>query len=154
MKIDISLDTASIENAIARLQVRKTHLEEDTEQLVDILTEEGAEIAQAAYGDWGVQATPAAEGTQGTITVSGHYPAIAEFGAGDGVISGKFENEPEEIRSGSYSEEHAKQYSRWGFWYFGGQVYSDVPARHGLLDAKRHIIATSTETAKEVMAYD
>ena len=130
------------------------NLEDDVEQLVEILTNEGAEVAQAAYGDWGVQATPVPDGTTGEIIVSGDYPAIAEFGAGDETLSGGFENMPGEIRPGSYSEEHAKQYVRWGFWYFGGQVYTDVPAHHGLLDAKRYIIANAQDIAREVIQLD
>ena len=160
MTINIDLSTESIDNAIARLKVRKMHLEEDAEQLVEILTNDGAEVAQSAYGDFPVQATPMEVDKQGectfesAIVVSGDMPMIAEFGAGDATLSGGFENTPEEARSGSYSELHAKQYSRWGFWYFGGEPYTEVPARHGLLDAKRHIISTATETAMEVMTYD
>ena len=155
MTINIDLSTESIENAIARLKVRKMHLEEDTEQLVEILTNDGAEIAQSAYGDYPVAVKTSILETNGQIIVDGDMPLIAEFGAGDGVIPVKFENAPPEpVYSGSYSEQHARQYSRWGFWYFGGKVYSDIPARHGLLDAKRHIIETATETAMEVMAYD
>ena len=154
MNINLSLSTESIENAIARLKVRQMHLEEDTEQLVGILTEEGAEVAQASYREWGVEAVPLTDGTEGTIMVVGDMPAIAEFGAGDETLTSGFENMPGNVYPGSYSEENAQQYSRWGFWYFGGKTYTEVPAHHGLLDAKRHIIETATETAKEVMAYD
>ena len=156
MNINISLSTESIENAIARLKVRQMHLEEDTEQLVDILTNEGAEVAQAASGDWGVHATPIPEGTTGTIIVSGDMPLIAEFGAGQATMPVLFENEPEApVYEGSYSElEGTQEYYKYGSWHFGGKYYTEVPARHGLLDAKQYIMETATDTAMEVMTYD
>lgn len=144
----------SVQNAIDRLHVRLHHLEEDTEQLVEILTNEGADVANGSYSDYPVSAVPKTSGTQGEIIVSGHMPMIAEFGAGDQTLSDGFENTPAEARAGSYSEEHARQYSRWGFWYFGGEVYSEVYPHHGLRDAKRYIIKNSASVAREVMTYD
>lgn len=154
MNINISLSTESIQNAVDRLRVRLQHLEEDAEQFVDILTNEGAEVAQSHYGEWGVQATPVVDGTEGAIVVSGDMPLIAEFGAGDATLPVWFENIPAEVRKGSYSEEHARQYSRWGFWYFAGETYTESGGLHGLLNAKRHIMDEYIPTAMEVMKYD
>ena len=158
MNIKISLDTQSIENAISRLTIRQMHLEEDTEQLVDILTNEGAEVAQSAYGDFGVAATPMSEGTQGTIFVYGDMPLIAEFGAGDATVDPKalFEHAPfTDVFPGSYSlEEGTKEYWKWGSWHFGGELYKEVQPRLGLAQAKMHIMNTAVETAMEVMHYD
>lgn len=158
MTININLfSEGSVQNAISRLKVRLDHLEEDTEQLVDILTEEGAEIAQSAYGDWGVAAVPMTEGTTGNIVVYGDNPLIAEFGAGDATLNpaSLFENSPEtDVFPGSYSRENAQQYWKWGVWYFGGEVYREVEPRMGLAQAKAYIIENATDIAKEVMAYD
>ena len=156
MKIDIELSTESIDNAIARLKVRKMHLEEDVEQLVEILTNDGAEVAQAAYGDFPVEAVPEVKGTHGEITVVGDMPLIAEFGAGQATMPVLFENEPNTpVYEGSYSQlEGTQEYYQYGSWHFGGEYYTEVPARHGLLDAKQYIIENSTETALEVMTYD
>lgn len=154
MNIEISLSTESIDNAIARLRMRLIHLEEDTEQLVDILTNEGADVANGQYGNWAVNATPIVNGTEGVITVSGDMPLIAEFGAGDATLPVGFENVPSMVYRGSYSEQHARQYSRWGFWYFKGEPYTEAGGRHGLLEAKRHIMSECTNTAMEVMKYD
>lgn len=154
MTIHLSLSTESINAAIRKLADVQETLDNGTEQLVEILTNEGAEIAQAAYGSMAV-ASGEPNGKTGVITGDGDDVLIAEFGAGDGVIPVKFENSPmTPVYAGSYSEQHAKQYSRWGFWYFGGQVYSDIPARHGLLDAKRFIIENSTDIAREVIQFD
>ena len=154
MKINVSLSTESIDSAIEELQAFAELLEEGTEQVVEILTNKGAEVAQVAYGDFPVEAVPIPDGKTGEIIVTGDMPAIAEFGAGDQTLSGGFENTPAEARPGSYSEEHARQYSRWGFWYFAGEPYTEVYPHHGLLDAKRYIMDNSTNVAREVFASD
>ena len=126
-RFNIKLSVPSINMAIRRLKDYKDDFDANVLEIVDILTNDGAEVAQSTYGDYPVEAVPYVDGNQGEITVIGDMPAIAEFGAGDGVVRTDFENLPEEIRSGSYSEEHARQYSSWGFWYFGGEVFTEVP---------------------------
>ena len=154
MKIKVSLSNESISKAIAQLLSYKEELEHNMEQLVEILTNEGAEIAQSSYGEWGVQATPLMDGSRGTIMVSGDMPLIAEFGAGDTVLnpSTLFENAPEtSVYPGSYSiEEGTKEYATYGSWHFGGEKYTQVEPRMGLFNAKNYIISNSTEIAKEV----
>ena len=156
MRIQISLSTESIQNAIRLLNERRQMLEEDLEQFVEILANEGAEVANAAYGDFPVVATPHADGNHAETTVSGDMPLIAEFGAGQATMPVLFENQPETpVYEGSYSElEGSQEYYRFGSWHFGGEYYTDVPARHGLLDAKQYIIENSTEIAREVMSHD
>ena len=141
----------SIAYAIRVLESYKETLEHGIEQAVEILTNEGAEIAQTHYGSWGVSATPTTDGTHGIITVSGDMPLIAEFGAGDATLPVGFENIPSEVYAGSYSEKHARQYSRWGFWYFNGEPYTEAGGRHGLLEAKRYIIGNSTSVIREAL---
>ena len=156
MRIQISLSTESIQNAIRLLNERKQMLEEDLEQFVEILANEGAEVANAAYGDFPVVATPHADGNHAEITVSGDMPLIAEFGAGQATMPVLFENQPETpVYEGSYSElEGSQEYYRFGSWHFGGEYYTEVPAKHGLLDAKQYIIENSTEIAREVLSHD
>ena len=156
MRIQISLSTESIQNAIRLLNERRQMLEEDLEQFVEILANEGAEVANAAYGDFPVVATPHADGNHAEITVSGDMPLIAEFGAGQATMPVLFENQPETpVYEGSYSElEGSQEYYRFGSWHFGGEYYTEVPARHGLLDAKQYIIENSTEIAREVFSHD
>ena len=149
--IKMSLSVASIERAIRQLERIQDNLQQGLEDTVDTLVEEGAEIAQTAYGNM-AQVGGFANGTEGRIVSAGEDNLIAEFGAGDGTIPVKFANKPKTpVYPGSYSEQHARQYARWGFWYFGGEVYSDIPARHGLLDAKRYVIEHSSEIAREVI---
>lgn len=156
MNININLSTSSVIAAITRLRLIRNEIEDGTEHLVSILTNEGAEVAQSAYGDWGVQATPIVEETEGTIVVSGDMPLIAEFGAGQATMPVLFENAPATpVYEGSYSElEGSQEYYKYGSWHFAGEYYTEVPARHGLLDAKQYIIENALETAMEVLKLD
>ena len=150
MKLSVSLSEESISSAIEQLRILEGEIKLCAKHTVEILANEGAEKAQSSYRDWNVVVIPDIVNDElAEITVAGDYPAMAEFGAGDGTLTGGFENVPGEVRPGSYSEQHARQYSRWGFWYFAGEPYTEVPAHHGLLDAKRYIIDHSTEIAKE-----
>ena len=151
MNIKISLSTESIDAAIRKLTDIHDNLETDVEQLVSILTNEGAMVAQSAYGEWPVITTPISDGTTGEIIVAGDMPLIAEFGAGDATAPVGFENVPEEVYAGSYSEEHAQQYSTQGFWHFAGKRYTEVPGRHGLMAAKEYIVENATDIATEVI---
>ena len=150
MKLSVSLSEESISSAIEQLRILEGEIKLCAKHTVEILANEGAEKAQSSYRDWNVVVIPDIVNDElAEITVAGDYPAMAEFGAGDGTLTGGFENVPGEVRPGSYSEQHAQQYSRGGFWYFAGEPYTEVPAHHGLLDAKRYIIEHSTEIAKE-----
>ena len=156
MRIRIDLSTDSINRAITELELFKENLDADLHQLVDILTREGAEVAQAAYGEWPVSVTPITEETTGTILVAGDMPLIAEFGAGQATMPVMFENSPDTpVYEGSYSElVGTQEYYKYGSWHFAGQYFTEVPARHGLLDAKQYIIDNSTQIAQEVMGHD
>ena len=156
MTIQLTLSTESIKAAIRKLEDIQEKLESGMEEVVEILTNEGAEIAQSAYGDFPVQATPITEETHGEIVVYGDMPLIAEFGAGQATMPVMFENAPATpVYEGSYSElEGSGEYARYGSWHFGGEYFTEVPARHGLLDAKQYIIENGTDIAREVIQFD
>lgn len=155
MTINISLSVESINSAIARLAEMQEELEHGVEELVEILTNEGAEIAQATYGDWGVAVVPTTDGGHGEIDVVGDMPLIAEFGAGDATLGpgSFFENSPSTpVYPGSYSiEEGSKEYATYGSWHFGGQKYTEVTPHLGLYAAKQHIIENGLDVALEVL---
>jgi hypothetical protein len=59
------------------------------------------------------------------------------------------------VYEGSYSElVGSREYYDYGSWHFGGEYYTEVPARHGLLDAKQYILENGVEIAQEVLKYD
>ena len=154
MTIHVELSEASIDNAIRKLEQYRDDLNERLGQVIEILTNEGAEVAEACYGEYPVGVTTAYADNHGTITVDGEMPLIAEFGAGDATLdpAAMFENTPTtDVFPGSYSlEEGAKEYWDTGRWHFGGRVYNEVPPRMGLYTAKLYIIDHSTEIARGV----
>lgn len=148
----------TINTAIRRVQRIKDNFDDNMHKLIDTLAVEGAEIAQAAYGNFGVEAIPSTDETTGYIDVVGDMPLIAEFGAGDDTLDPSllFENVPyTEVYPGSYSLlEGSQEYYRTGQWHFGGQKYHSVFPRQGLHTAKNYIIENSTEIAREVLKLD
>lgn len=149
MTIQISLSESSIERAIRRLERMQENLQQGLEETVDILAREGGQIAQAAYGDMAIANGYSAEGF-GLIISTGENNLIAEFGAGQATMPVMFKNAPHTpVYEGSYSElVGSKEYYEHGSWHFGGKYYTEVPARHGMLDAKEYLIEHSTEVAK------
>lgn len=150
--ITFKLSTESIDRAILRLIEMQYNIESGVEQLVEILTEEGADVASASYGGM-ADVEAIAFGNEGVISASGEAVGFAEFGAGDDVIPVNFEGSPDfPVYPGSYSEtEGSGEYAATGKWRFGGQTFHGVPARMGLLNAKEFIIQSAPYIAKEVV---
>ena len=154
MNIHITLSEDSIRSVMNELSTIADDIDKSAERITQILTEEGAEVARAAYGDFPVVTTPMVEGTEGTIIVAGDMPLIAEFGAGQATMPVMFENSPATpVYEGSYSElVGSQEYYKYGSWRFGGEYYTEVPARHGLLDAKQYIMENGKSIAEEVFS--
>ena len=156
MNITVHLSDESILKAIHRLNLALDNLRWGIQDTVECLAEDGAMIANAAYGGMDANAVAYSpdEGTAVIDTV-GKVNVIAEFGAGDATIPGVgFENPPDTpTYAGSYSEsdEGSGMYVERGYWVFGGKVYREIEPRMGLLRAKVFIIETAVETAKEVI---
>ena len=154
ININLELSTESINHAVELLAEYQDYIEDGLEQVVDILTNEGAEIAQASYGDWGVAAVPSTDGSHGYIDVMGDMPLIAEFGAGDATLDpgSLFEGSTDtDVFPGSYSMEYGSgEYAQYGSWHFGGRRYTEVAPRMGLYNAKQHIIENGLQIVLEV----
>lgn len=165
MTISIGLSTGSINRAIRKLQGIKDNLTADAQNIVEILSEEGAMRARIAYGSMSTAKAETVSETQAVIIAdAGDKDAtiIAEFGAGYGTMEDHpfAQNAPVPIRVASYSQ---AQYPYGlfyitndlmpgeGYWFFGGREYDRVEARHGLLNAYDYILGNSTRIAKEVI---
>lgn len=140
MKLKITLSTESIERAIGRLMEAQDNLEYGLEQTIDMLTAEGAAVAQGSYGGMASVGSES-EGFHGTIRASGRAVPFAEFGAGDATIPVMFENYPGfDVYPGAYSEQvGSKEYAMTGRWHFGDNVYTEIKPRGGLYNAKEYI---------------
>ena len=151
MTIQFTLDTDSIANAIDTLKNIRANLLSGVEKAVDIMTTEGAEVAQSHYGD--MASVEAVHGkTDGQIVASGEAVVIAEFGAGDAPLPVMFEKDPGFIFPGSYSlMVGSKEYALTGKWHFGGKEYTEVEPRAGLYNTKYYIKENAEEICKEVI---
>ena len=155
MTINIDLSKSSIKAAIRQLEDIKDKLDEQVNEVVSILVKEGAEVANKAY-DGMAHAGDFVNENEGVILVSGDDATqviIAEFGAGQATMPYLFENpEPVPIEEGAYSRDVGTQeYYKFGSWHFGGKYYTEVPARHGLLDAREYIKEHAERVAQEVI---
>jgi len=155
VKINIKLSTASILGAIRKLNDAQQNLRWGVQDLVECLAEDGAEIANQAYGSMDANAVGySTEENTAIIAVTGEDNLIAEFGAGDATDPATgFENKPDTpVYAGSYSLlEGTGEYYLTGRWHFNGVPFTAVEPRHGLMNAKSFIISTADETAKEVI---
>ena len=155
MTIKLVLSESGINSAVKKLTDAKDNLLYGVEQTIDILTKEGAILAQSKYGGMAAVSQDMPSQDTGVISTSGDTNIIAEFGAGDATLdpSALFENDPKTpVFSGAYSLlEGSKEYWEYGRWHFGGRVYTEVEPRLGLYSAKEYIKAESTRIAKEVI---
>lgn len=171
MRIRISLSELSIERAIDKLKTVSENLQEDLEEFMDIILTEGENVANDAYGNMATAWGHRDESRDGIVT--GHIGVrgedddvvyIAEFGAGDTTmeVTG-FENRPpvdvyagaysEQVGTGEYAESLAEN-GETGTWHYLGGTYHEVIPRHGLLNAKAHILASGDDIAREVILHD
>ena len=150
----MTLDSSSINRAIRQLKQIKDNIQDGLNQTIDILTKDGAMVAQSAYGGMATATGTMVGEHTGRIEASGEAAVIAEFGAGDATMLSWFENPPDTpVYPGSYSESEqgSGEYAATGQWHFGGKVFTEVEPRHGLLDAKEYIEANTATVANEVI---
>ena len=164
MIIDINLSQSSIRNAIRKLEKAKENLEGGLEEVIDVLTLEGAAVANSDYGSM-ASATGVADGNTGKISVPGtHRAYIAEFGAGDATLDpGVFFSNGGALSNvvfpGAYSlfvSSPIHEYYDFGSWRlpYSYVWYTEVPPRHGLFNAKLFIQQKSTDYAREMIRLD
>lgn len=161
MKIDIRLSEDSILNAVARLRTMEQNLRWGVEQTIDVLTKDGADIAQQTDGRMAVVTGYMQSETEGVIVATGEAPVIAEFGAGDATMIGiPFENPPPvDVYPGSYSEQVGTgeyylsrlEMGGTGIWHFRGIPFSAVQPRQGLYKAKEYVKQNAVQVAKGVI---
>lgn len=167
MTIDVSLDVGAITDLIGRLNPNR--FQETLEELVDVLSIEGAGIASSAYGS--MAGAIGVRDSEGQGTASAHIETIAadedlawiaEFGAGDDTItvSDYFDSDNAYfwdlwVFPGAYSLfKGSMQYWKFHHWQFGGQWYEGVPARQGLYHAKEYIKQHYADIAGRVIRFD
>lgn len=83
------------------------------------------------------------------IVMSGEDVYFIEFGTGEFTYAhGNEVSVP--VYPGSYSEEHAQQFSKYRFWWYGGEQFEGTYAYRPLLYAGMAIRANAQRIADEV----
>lgn len=121
------------------------------EEVMRRLCEIGEPIIRQIHGH---SATVTTEPTKNgyKITASGEDVLFIEFGAGDqaGSENGNYDAVPAVARPKSWSETHKQQYSRYGFWYFGGQRFTTVAPSPAFYYAYEYMVQNLPQIVKDV----
>ena len=88
------------------------------------------------------------------IKAEGEQVLFIEFGTGDsaGINAAYYDAVPGVVRPGSWSEGHARQYSEWGFWFWGGAMFRETPPHPAFYDAYQAMVEALPKIANEVFA--
>ena len=115
------------------------------------LCEVGRQVAAAGYGG---NASVTAERTQSgaKVNIDGEGVLFIEFGTGDaaGIHAAQYDAVPACVYPGSWSEQHAQQYSRFGVWWFGGRWMYETPPHPYTFDAYQAMVEAIPRVASEV----
>ena len=150
--IDVDpFNPASVRRANAEYRRILREFDRNVTRFIAEIAQIGRDAAAGAYGP-AISVTLQAHDNGITISADGRGIVFLEFGAGDAVNSGnRYANQmPFEVRPGSWSENHAQQYSTLGYWIFGGVVYREIQPRNGMQTAYDEIMANIRAVAGRV----
>ena len=90
--------------------------------------------------------------TGARVVCEGEDVLFIEFGTGQlaGTTAGLYDAVPSVVGEGTWSATHAQQYTRWGFWYFGGNRYEYTPPHPATYEAYQEMVQAIPRVAKEV----
>lgn len=153
-RIEVELSTESCEKAVQALNAYKEKVLPKLDEVCKRLAEIGAEAArehlQLENGNTDAKIedpVPIKNGYK--IVMSGEDAYFIEFGTGEFTYAhGEEVSVP--VYPGSYSEEHAQQFSKYRFWWYGGEQFEGTPAFRPLLYAGMAIREAMPKVVKEV----
>ena len=150
-KITLSLDPASIENAIREIKAYREWCDRKISELMVALGEDGK--LASGYGSM-VSVVPTENGCK--ILAQGDQIAFIEFGAGasaygypkrvPGVVTDMGSWSDSELGTGAYAA------TNYEYWYFGGVRYTEVIQQRGMIHAEESIMAHVRQIAERVFA--
>ena len=86
------------------------------------------------------------------IVMSGTDVYFIEFGTGDAAATHSYYTPLVNVYPGSYSEQNAQKYSTYGFWWYGGQRYTETPAYMPMYYAGKKIREELPRIVREVFS--
>lgn len=153
--IKIELSSESIESAVAELETLAKDLNNKLDEICRRLAEVGIQEANAhlvlAYGntDAFVEGTPVKTANGYKLVMGGSDVYFVEFGTGESVNAhGYSVSVP--VAKGSYSDEHAQNIRKYGFWWYAGQQLYGTPAYMPMYYAGKAIRDAFPKIAEEV----
>lgn len=154
-QIVVELSSAGCANALKELQDYNKQFIPRMEEVCRRLAELGAQEAQAhlklADGNTDATIEPPVKIDNGyKIVMSGTDVYFVEFGTGDSATTHSYYTPLVNVYPGSWSEQHAEKYSTYGFWWYGGQKYSETPAYMPMYYAGKKIREELPRIVKEV----
>ena len=136
---------------VQKMLERYKNIDQKALELAKKLCVVGEPIIRATHGG---HASVAIEPIQNgyAIRADGKDVLFVEFGTGDasGSMAALYDQVPVSIYPGSWSEAHAKMYSTYGYWIFGGKKYTETPPHPAFYDAYRAMILALPAKASEV----
>ena len=152
--ISLELSAESCLVAAKELEEYEKSVKPKLEEICKRLAQIGVEAARAhlMLADGNTEATieePVKIDNGYKIVMSGADVYFIEFGTGN--FAYRHGNEVSvPVYPGSYSEKHAQQFSKYHFWWYGGQQYEGTPAYRPLLYAGQAIRQAMPRIVKEV----
>lgn len=146
----ISITVTRTGDALEKVQ-RLLDIKSRVLEIAKRLCEVGEPIIRETHGNHArVWTEPTENGYK--ISSEGEDVLFIEFGTGDraGVLSPWYDEVPASARPGSWSEEHAMMYSRYGFWVFNGQIYHYTEPHPAFYDAYQAMVEALPQIAQEV----
>lgn len=132
--ISVSLSADGIAKAIQEVKLRKKWIESKMDEFARRVAEKGCVIAQKNYQSPEGKVVVSIEAIDNgyVIHANGRDVCFLEFGAGVSTSTDHpYASEmPFEVRPGSWSEEHSKQFSEKGYWFHNGKkMYGISPTK-------------------------
>ena len=146
----MQIEVKGIDRILKQLE-RFDNMETKLNDIAQRLVAVGEPIIRAVHGNHNaVWSEPTAEGYR--IIAEGESVLFIEFGTGDaaGIHASAYDAVPSVVRPGSWSETHSQQYSRWGFWFFGGHVLRETPPHPAFYDAYKAMVEALPQIVEEV----
>lgn len=146
----MNITVSGIEHALKTIE-KYADMDRKLAELAERLCQIGEPIIHQIHGHHSrVWSEPTANGYR--IVAEGEDVLFIEFGAGDaaGSDNGLYDAVPAVARPGSWSETHAQQYSRYGFWFFAGQKITEVPTSPAFYYAYEAMVQNLPRIAEEV----
>ena len=132
------------------IKAKATDLDENVDKKLEVLAGFARDAAKAGYEfatAYGIKKTALPKvtiepvhdehGDGWLVIASGREVMFLEFGAGvDTDTDHAWTQEmPFKVEPGSWSEDHAKQFSEKGYWFYDGKLWHGIPATRALYNA-------------------